>query len=282
MIQTNYHIHSTYCDGQNSLSQMAAAAYQSGLNSIGFTSHAPLKYDNDWTMNSERLSDYFLEIAELKKKYFKKMHIFTGLEIDFYLDNFSITPLAQSLLSKVDYWIGSIHCMGCLDNLKDASIDYTMSTMLKGINQCFDGNSKRLVETYYKGIAHLANNYSPDIIGHFDIIKKNNVKNIFFNESESWYKNAWQNALDAIEASHSIIEINTGGIARYGNRCLYPSFSILKEIIRRKIPITITADSHQIKNINYGYSNLIPSLLAEAGVKQIMVFNGKKWVPHQI
>ena len=42
MVHSNYHIHSNYCDGKNSLEEMVQAAIQEGLTSIGFTGHAPL------------------------------------------------------------------------------------------------------------------------------------------------------------------------------------------------------------------------------------------------
>ncbi|MEG2651785.1 MAG: PHP domain-containing protein, partial [Eubacterium sp.] len=69
MIQSNYHIHSTYCDGEASILEMAQAAQKEGLKSIGFTSHLPLKYPNDWTMSPEAIPNYFLEIKNTQDAY---------------------------------------------------------------------------------------------------------------------------------------------------------------------------------------------------------------------
>lgn len=41
MIRTNYHSHTTCCDGRNTAEEMAAAAWKAGLLAYGF-SHLPL------------------------------------------------------------------------------------------------------------------------------------------------------------------------------------------------------------------------------------------------
>ena len=50
MKKTNYHIHTNYCDGENSIEEMVQMAIAKGFDNIGISSHAPLMYQNDWTM----------------------------------------------------------------------------------------------------------------------------------------------------------------------------------------------------------------------------------------
>ena len=53
MLQANYHIHSDYCDGSNTLEEMVQAGIAAGLSSLGLSSHFPLPFANDWTMKED-------------------------------------------------------------------------------------------------------------------------------------------------------------------------------------------------------------------------------------
>ena len=117
----------------------------------------------------------------------------------------------------------------------------------------------------------------PDIIGHIDLIKKNNAENRFFDPEARWYRDLWHEALDAVKASGSIVELNTGGAARYGRRCLYPSVEILKEAAAKGIPVTVTGDSHTTETIAYGYDDLVPEALGAADVSSIVFYDGQSW-----
>lgn len=277
MIRSNYHIHSTYCDGRDSMEAMARAACASGLDHIGFSSHAPLKYpESDWTLARDRLDDYFANIAVLAEAYRPQMAVAKSLEVDYYLDDGGLSPEMEALVPQLDYWIGSIHCMGALADGREASIDYTMENMEAGIAHCFGGDVRRLVKAYYRGIADLALRYKPDILGHFDLIKKNNEEGCLFDEEADWYIKAWQEALDAIAESGVIVEINTGGLIRFGKRCLYPSWPMIEEIYRRHIPITVNGDSHSVEGIAYAYPQMAERLKA-IGFQGIMILDGGEW-----
>lgn len=85
MIKSNYHIHSNFCDGHNSLSEMAESAYNRGLTSIGFTSHFTVDYENDYTIKAEEIDNYLEEIERLKCLYQGKMDIYRSFEIDYFM-----------------------------------------------------------------------------------------------------------------------------------------------------------------------------------------------------
>lgn len=276
MIQSDYHIHSTYCDGKASVLEMAQAAEKAGLKSIGFTSHLPLKYPNDWTMSTEAISNYLLEIKNTQDAFEGIMAIFTGMEIDYYLDSKGVSNLAKEIMPKLDFFIGSIHTMGCFSDGTGADIDYTLEIFTQGLQKIYGGNIQKLVKDYYGGIADMAIQYKPDIIGHFDLIKKNNAHGRFFNESDLWYRETWMDALKVIQKTDCIVEVNTGGMMRYGKGMLYPAIPMLIEILKMGIPITINADSHQVEGICYAYPET-EALLKEIGFHEYRIFDSFQW-----
>jgi histidinol-phosphatase (PHP family) len=281
MKKTNYHIHTNYCDGQNSMEDMILSAISRNFNSIGISSHAPLDYQNDWTMPQDKLSQYIEELTLQKNKYRTKIQINSGLEIDYYMHTKQISKSAIRVLKNLDYWIGSIHCLGVMSNGEVAYIDDTEENFKEGIEQLYHGNVQKAVCNYYESIGDMAIKFHPDIIGHIDLIKKNNSHQQFFNENAEWYQKAWRGALIKIKQSGSILEINTGGAFRYGIRCLYPSLDILKAAIQLQIPLTIDTDAHCIQAVDFMMDSILDELKF-LNVDTVMYYNGKKWISQKI
>lgn len=277
MITSNYHIHTTYCDGKNTAVEMAKAAYDAGLTDIGFSGHAPLKYPDDWTMPEKDLPDYLADVRKLKQDYAGKMNIACGLEMDYYMDTQALSVLEKKVLPKLDYWIGSIHCIGEAGDGEVCYFDDTVDSMAHGIDKIFDGDVRATVEAYYNSVATMAKTTHPDIIGHMDLIKKTNEANRFFDETAAYYVDAWHDALDVINKTDCIIEINTGGVYRYGKRLLYPSEAMIDEILAKHIPITVNGDSHETAAIDFGLNTFVKDLLEAKGVKSIMVLTDSGW-----
>ena len=281
MVHSNYHIHSNYCDGKNSLEEMVQAAIQEGLTSIGFTGHAPLPYENDWTMKTETVRSYMDEVRTLAEKYQEHIDISLGMEIDYFMDTEDISSDSKALIPELDFFIGSIHTIGKMRNGLMADIDYTPEIFEAGIKDCFDGSVSAFVRRYYESLGNMALTIQPDIIGHMDIIKKNNADNRFFDDQEPWYQEAAGTCLDKIKASGSIIEVNTGGMIRYGDRCLYPERWLMETILAKEIPITLNGDSHTTEGICYAYEEVL-TLLKKVGFKAIMVRKKGSWAQESI
>ena len=281
MVHSNYHIHSNYCDGKNSLEEMVQAAIQEGLTSIGFTGHAPLPYENDWTMKKETVRSYMDEVRTLAEKYQEHIDISLGMEIDYFMDTEDISSDSKALIPELDFFIGSIHTIGKMRNGLMADIDYTPEIVEAGIKDCIDGSVSAFVRRYYESLGNMALTIQPDIIGHMDIIKKNNADNRFFDDQEPWYQEAAGTCLDKIKASGSIIEVNTGGMIRYGDRCLYPERWLMETILEKEIPITLNGDSHTTEGICYAYEEVL-TLLKKVGFKAIMVRKKGSWAQESI
>ncbi|NTW32436.1 MAG: histidinol phosphatase, partial [Bacteroidetes bacterium] len=180
----------------------------------------------------------------------------------------------------LDYTIGSVHLVKNKKSGELWFIDGPIINYTSGLSSIFDNNIKLAVTSFYEQTAEMISTQKPTIIGHFDKVKMHN-RNRFFKETESWYKKLVKQTLDVVEKSGSIVEVNTRGI--YKKRCdsLYPGEEILKEILKLKIPITISADAHELHELTAYYPETI-SLLKDMGFKKLKYFTGKTWDDYEI
>lgn len=245
---TNLHTHTTYCDGKNTAEDMIISAINNNFKSIGISSHGPVSFDTDWHMSHNKIKKYIDEIRYLKEKYKGCIDVFLGMELD-YIPGMGFDETTKELIKELDYYIGSVHYLGTLKNGYRWTVDYTLEEIKEGIKDTYGGNIQRAVELYYDLISEMALEYEPPIIGHLDLIKKNNKDNVIFDEKEDWYIKAVENCLDSIKKTSSIIEINTGGIAKGYISEQYPSTFIIEMIKEKNIPIIINSDVHDKNDI---------------------------------
>jgi histidinol-phosphatase (PHP family) len=271
----NLHTHTDYCDGTKKVKEMIEGALKYNYDIIGISSHGPLPFESDWTMPKDRLKDYIKEVNKLKKVYENRIKVLVGLELD-YIPDFKMEYIDKEIFNELDYWIGSVHFLGKNKNGDYWTVDYNEKELRKGVEDSFEGDIKKAVETYYKYLEEMVEIYQPTILGHLDLIKKNNGNSNFFNENEKWYRDAVFSLLEKIKKGNTVIELNTGGKYRGYTLDYYPSNWILKEIKDRNIPITVSRDAHDVKSLNYDYEESI-RLLTMMGFKNISCFDGEKW-----
>lgn len=276
MIQVNYHIHSNYCDGVDPLDKMVQAAINEGLISIGLTSHMTLPFDNHWSIESEKINNYFATIDKLKEKYRDQIEIYKSMEIDYFMDQGKVTEASVEVMKKLDYVLMSIHSLGSIEGETLYHIDESPENFQAGIDKYYDGNIQCFVFQYYKSIGDMVEKYHPDIVGHLDLIKKNNYQNRFFDEKENWYREAVFTCLDRISQTDSMIEINTGANMRYPGVGRYPSDWMIPEMKKRNIPITIGGDSHSVAGIINEYQEA-ENFLIESGYREYGIIREGRW-----
>ncbi len=274
-VKFNLHTHTSYCDGSKDIEEMIKAAINYNYQIIGISSHGPLPFESDWTMKKEDLHEYIEEVKKLKEKYKSDIKILLGLELD-YIPGFKFDYIDNDIFKSLDYWIGSIHFLGQYKNKEYWTVDYDLKELKRGIQETFGDNIKKAVIQYYKYMEDMVENYKPSILGHLDLIKKNNRNSILFDESELWYRNSISSLLDKVKKSNVVVELNTGGKYRDYTINYYPSNWILKEINSRDIPITISRDSHDIESLDFEYEDSI-KLLKTIGFSEIYYYDGKTW-----
>jgi histidinol-phosphatase (PHP family) len=273
MTKANFHMHTLFCDGKSSAEEYVLIAIKKGIRAIGFSAHVPVPMLNKWSMPASKTEDYFAEISRLKEKYAKEIEIYTGFEMDYLItaDKKDI----HKYIAAADYTIGSVHCLYSEKNKKYYAVDGTALEVTQTLEEFANGDIKFLVRSYYEELVRIIHEFKPDIIGHFDIIKKRNQNNIFFNETESWYRDLVKKVLDKVVATKTSIEVNTGGKTRGYISETYPSPWILKECLKRNIPIIISSDAHKAADIDGFFSETIHELKALGFSKQMTLQSGK-------
>ena len=232
---------------------------------LGFSGHNVVPFPASWTMPAGNLESYLHDVREVKERYGDRLEIFLGMEAD-YLPGIASPsdPAIRSL--GLDYAIGSVHFLTAADGAHDWTVDGAPEELEKGVAVCFGGSIRRLVERYYGCVADMASTARPDIIGHLDIVKKNNRAGRWFSEEAPWYRDAAFSALEAVAAAGSVLEVNTGGVVRNTSGALYPSPFILREALRLGIPVMESADVHRPEHLDGHFAETV-RLLRDLGFR---------------
>jgi len=265
LIKTNFHTHSKYCDGRGELREFADAAVEKGFACLGFSSHAPVPFDTDWMMKSGDLDRYLRETRSLAAEFRGRLEILTGLEID-YIPDIGFPSASWISSAGLDYYIGSVHFIAIFHDGRRLTADCVREKFDAGISECFGGSIERAVRYYYALISQMALSMKPPIIGHIDVIMKNNAAPARFSEDDPWYRAAVLGALEAARAAGSAVEVNTGGAIRNSKCPIYPSLWILREMAAMNIPVVLNSDAHRPEDLD-GYFTDARLMLKEAGYK---------------
>ncbi|MBX2916483.1 MAG: histidinol-phosphatase [Cyclobacteriaceae bacterium] len=262
---TNYHTHSNYCDGKES---PAIYLNDPAICSLGFSSHAPLPFDCKWCMPSKKLEAYFTEIAALKQS--SPIEIYCGLEVDFIPGLISPKDFTQA-----DYTIGSIHFVEQFENTP-WEIDGLHTTFTEGLDKIFKNYYRAAWCRYFELTRQMLIESQPDVLGHLDKMKIQNLGNKYFHENESWYQQEIRSLLKVASQTNTIIEINTRGIYQQKSETTYPSPWILELMKTLNIRVTISSDAHHPKDLCNQFE-LAASLLLKAGYKKITILKDGVW-----
>ncbi len=259
---TNYHTHSTFCDGKNTPEEVVRAAVERGFDALGFSGHGYTAYDERSCMSDT--DGYIAEIRRLQKEYADRIQIYLGVEEDSY-----------SLLdrSRFDYIIGSSHYVA-LDG-EYVSIDSTLSYIHKAL-QKFDNSIERFAEAYYAPFCRYIAERKPDIVGHFDLITKFDERdsNRLLSD-EGYFKTA--EAYMALAARCDVLfEVNTGAIARGYRHDPYPHERLLHILKKSGRGVVLSSDSHNIDTLSFGFEDA-KALLRDVGFDGVYVLYDGAW-----
>lgn len=261
----NLHVHTTYADGTNKPEQLIGEAIKKGFGSIGFSEHTYNKFSiYPYQLPAEKMGDYKAEILALKKKYAGQIDIFCGLEDEF---------VSEVCTDDYDYLIGSVHYLEC--DGKICGFDSGLKATCDYIKEHFDGNALAFAKKYYETLCLLPQKKQYDILGHFDLITKNNEKGNFIDVTSKEYLNYGFEAIHALKGKIPFFEVNTGAISRGYRTAPYPQMEFLKEFKNCGFGVVITSDCHDRNFIDCFYDEA-HALSSAAGFKTkwILTDNG--------
>ena len=261
----NLHIHTTYADGKNSPEELISEAIARGFDSIGFSEHSYMAFsDYPNQMTVEETEDYKKEIRSLAEKYRGEIGVFCGLEFEFFSDLST---------DGLDYLIGSVHYLD-FDG-KILGFDRNLELTLEYLRDNFGGDGMAFAKRYYETVARLPEKRNFDIIGHFDLLTKNNEAGSFIDTESKKYVDLGIEAIHSLRGKIPLFEVNTGAISRGYRTLPYPQIEFLREFKNCGFGAVISSDCHD-KNYLDCYYEEAEELLRTAGFKSkwILTKNG--------
>ena len=242
MIRGDFHVHTTFCDGQASPEEMVQAALEKGMPAIGFSGHSHTRFDESWCMSRAGTRAYRREIARLKKACAGRIEVYCGVEQDMCSD---------APTDGCDYVIGSVHYLRVGD--AHFPVDESAELQLDAAARQFGGDIYAFAEAYYRQLAQVQAATGCGVIGHFDIVAKFNEGGALFDERHPRYVAAWRSAADALLESGALFEINTGGITRGWRSVPYPAPPIMEYLIARGARFLLSSDAHRPDGLCRGF-----------------------------
>ena len=238
MIKANYNMHSTACDGSDTLEEVAASACYQGLTHLGFSGHMDAYHEMD-------IASYYAAVRSLQDKYRGRMDILRGLELD--------SLYSKECLYDAEYWIGSTHFMDVVSD-EPMPVDSTFEQLQDLCSRFYSNDYYRLARAFYDLTARIYDRTGCTFVGHFDLIMRFNDEWHYLDEDNPKY---WNYALEAMEylVSEGVpFEVNTGAVNRGWKKQFYPSCRLLKELKVLGGEVVICSDAHRKEDIcgNFG------------------------------
>ncbi len=246
------HTHTIGFDGRDSVQAMVNRARDLGFNTIGISNHFIVNpiikdtkmypysvhggYSNIYSSSFEeallRFVPNYHEIETLREQN-PDMKILRGMEADFFDDAEWRNGFENTIkILKPDYIIGSAHLVshnGTLLNTHDWK-------------NADEETRDVLLQKYWTNVANAAASGLFTWMAHLDLPKK-----VGLGSEEKWV--TWESrAVEAAAKSGTAIEINT---SFYRSFCYepYPSIRILEMAQKNNVPVLISDDAHETKNI---------------------------------
>ena len=241
---SNYHTHSLYCDGRDSLEDLVQEAIRLGCPELGFSGHSHVPFE-DCCMRREGTESYIREVRELKERYQGQIRILLGIEQDYYGD----LPT-----NPYDYVIGSVHYV-----YKDGvylSVDESRESQQRAVKEHYGGDCYAFIEDYYALVGEIFARTHCTVVGHFDLVTKFNEDGSLFDTAHPRYRQAALGALDRLCREPVLFEINTGAIARGYRTTPYPESFILRELEKRGVGLILSSDCHDRRQLLFGLEEL--------------------------
>ena len=272
------HTHTNFCDGKTDVEAMCEAAFSKGFVSLGFSSHAPITkktgLETNWHIKDQNLGEYIDAIEKAKKRWDGKLTVYSGLEVD-YIAGYCGPSDADIQALPLDFIIGSVHYLISPKSGEPFNIDEYPDGFSNVLEE-FGHDGRALCEMYYDTYSSMIQGGGCDILGHLDLIKKNNGRYGFFSPGESWYKERLEKTADLIAGSGMpVVEVNTGAMIRGYITEPYPSSDMLVLLKERNVPLVLNADAHDTGFLG-GCYNEARQFMRGAGYSAMVLFEGRE------
>ena len=260
------HVHTPFCDGKTPAPDMARAAWEKGFISLGFSSHAPQDFDPGSCIPPDQEENYKAQIRALQAQYAGRMAVYLGIERDYYA---CVSPAGY------DYYIASVHYLPLAGEY--VAIDGSPADFCRLIDEGCGGDALLLARRYFDLLREYVVRARPPIIGHFDLLRKNNARSPRLDEESPSYRALALDALAAMKDTGAFLEVNTGGMARGVLRSPYPQAFLLFAWRQWGGEVIINSDCHDVRFLD-AYFDDAEALLRSLGYDHaVRLGRGQMW-----
>ena len=252
MQKSNFHTHSVYSDGKNTIREMVEEAISRGFTALGMSDHSYAVKETSFCMSPEGEQKEYDEVRALAEEYKDKIRLYAGIE----LDGESLVPTRD-----YDYLLCSVHEI--VRKGVSLPIDHSQEAFVNMVNTHFRGSMVELSKVYFNNLVeHVARNKT-DIIGHFDLITKYSL----VPEENLEYRDYALQAIRELVKHCNTFELNTGAIARGLRVVPYPADFMVDEIKKCGGRFVIASDCHYKERLTVWFDEGEEFLAAHGFVK---------------
>jgi len=225
----DYHVHSSYSDGEF-LSLMLQAAADAGLDGVGFADHCNVSGREHLRRYRERFA-FNLDVTYERRRGAIEglraehdVEIFDGVEMDYHeADEADIRAFLAE--ADFDYTVGSVH------EIDGANVHWDYFADLSEREQ------RAAVDEYFERVVSLVESDLFDIAAHVDIVERNPALRGYATEAH------YRDVAAALADSRTVPELNAGRIDdAYGE--FHPEPAFLDVLAEYGVGVTVGSDAH--------------------------------------
>lgn len=265
-----------FCEhATGTLRDILEAAVKADYQTFGVSEHVPrfeerflYKSEKEKGLTVEKLKENFNSygntIHGLAEEFQDRLIVLKGFEIEIIpTSNYVEVMNAYKKQYNFDYMVGSVHYVD------EILIDGLPSEYQEAIEKV--GSLEKLAIKYYELVAKMVSELKPDVVAHFDIIRKN-AKEIGAVDTLKIKKIA-EEALQAVKEVGSILDLNTKAYRR-GFDYPYPAPWVVALAKKMDIKFCFGDDSHSVDEVGAGLDDA-KNYLLKYGINKIQILTKK-------
>jgi histidinol-phosphatase (PHP family) len=267
------HLHTRFCNhADGTMDDMVRSALDLGLTEMGFADHLPYPADfadplPNCVIPREDFPTYVSEVKRLAETYDGRITVRLGAEVDHIEDRMD-DQVAACGLHDFDYVIGSVHL------IHDFVIDYSIESLKAKLPEL--GGIEGLWPRYWDAMEGMIRSGLPQIIGHFDILKK-----FLAPPDRTRHSERVVDLLKQMKDHGLVLEINTGGWDRAQDKRPYPTEWIVRCAGDIGLEIALGSDAHRPHEVARYFKPTI-EWLCSLGFKRNATFQKREMILSRI
>jgi histidinol-phosphatase (PHP family) len=256
------------------LEDVVRSAVQAGFSIYGLSEHAPRYrvedlFPDETDLRVEDLARIFESYVgtalALRERYADRIELLIGFESEVVPEQGWAEQMCELRRRhpEFDYLVGSVHHVG------GSGIDVTPELTAKVSEEV--GGRDALERLYFELVGEMVERLRPEIVGHFDLIRK------FDGFGASFGPGTWkyiERALEVIRGVGSVLDVNAAPVRR-GMGPVYPLPPLLERAREMGIPVTLGDDSHGPAEVGVGLDACLEAI-RRAGYRRVHYLTGER------